>query len=74
MGGFPAGGGVRVSCLLGVNDGLVVLLLLLSGFFPFLFLVRVAGAIELVNPGGWVVSCREKKIPPRVREIGRAHV
>src|SRR5438046_10293725 len=45
MGGFPTGAGVCVSCLLGVNGGLVVLLLLLSGFFPFLFLIRVVGAM-----------------------------
>ena len=65
MGGFPAGGGVCVSCLLGVNGGLVVLLLLLSGFFLFLFLIRVVGAMV-----AWLeqVGCRVREFfTPAVR-------
>jgi hypothetical protein len=52
MGGFSEGGGVRVNCLLGVNTGAVVLLPLLSGFFPFLLFVgAVVAVVALLGRG-----------------------
>ena len=45
MGGFSEGGGVRVNCLFGVKTGAGVILSLLTGFFPFLLLVKAEGAM-----------------------------
>src|SRR5262245_31747476 len=46
IGALAGGGGVCVSCMLGAKAGVVVLLSLLMGFFPFLFLTEALGAIS----------------------------
>ena len=52
-GGLADGGGVRFNCLPGVKAGLIVLLSLLTGFFPFLLLVAAwGGMLALPERGG----------------------
>lgn len=65
VGGRDAGGGVRVSCLLGVKAVVVVLLSLLVDFLALLFLVWGLGAMFALT--GWV----EKKFTSRRREGDR---